>query len=208
MSKKLLFLYPIEEYWINNFPFLNEKSIKRLETTIDLRYRQKGYEIFYATFPNREVSRIALQPTDHVVYVDTEFIVGFKYPDTEKLLTQLGETEQLVICGFHSGDCVRRTAEGAIDMKLDTLVDLELTETFAYQSSKFYFNPEKYNLANILVEGMHDVHKYCPCSAWRMEEYKKEDYHLNDFVPTITEDDVEMHEADQESLFMEFSSPR
>ncbi|HAM96623.1 TPA: hypothetical protein DCP76_02385 [Patescibacteria group bacterium] len=208
MSKKLLFLYPVEEYWVNNFPFRNERSIKKLETTIDLRYRQKGYEIYFATFRNRDVFQLQLQPTDHVIRVETEFFEGFKYPNPEQLLNQLGDTERLVICGFHLPDCVVRMAQGAVDMKFDTLVDVELTENFAYRSSKFYFNPEEYNFANIFVDGMHDIHKYSPPSLYRMKEYEKEFYHLKDFTPTITEEDVEIHEQDQETLFMEFSSPR
>lgn len=154
------------------------------------------------------MSRIKLQPTDYTIYADTELFEGFKYPDPKKLLTQLGKTEHLVICGFHSNDCVVRTAQEALNMKFNTLVDLELTETFAPKSSKFYFNPEEYNFANIFVEEMHDIHKYYPYSMYRMEEYEKEYYHLADFVATITEEDVERHEGDPDMLIMEFSNTK
>jgi len=205
MSKKLLFLYPVEEYWLYSFPFYSEQSIELLEKAIDCRYRKKGYEIYYAMFPDREIKHIHVLPTDRVIYTDISFAEhttatpnGFAYPAPHKLIDQLGQTEHLVVCGFHSCDCVRRIAQEGIDRKLDTLVDIELTELFSHYSSKFYFDPEQYNLANMVMAAEYENSKYHPYLSSMLEKYDAEYYHLKDFVPTITIEDIEANEISLE----------
>ncbi len=202
MSKKLLFLYPIEEYWKFNFCFTDfENKLQLLEETIDCRYRQKGYEIYYLVIADREVSCLHVLPEDHVLVDEGSHIEKFVYPNQSQLISALGETEHLVVGGFHANDCVKRIAQAGIDNGLDTLVDIELTNHFPSYSSKFYFKKEEYNLANHILAGMYEVNKYSPKFIDRCEKYAEVYYHRNDFVPTITIEDVERNEQIEDEEF-------
>mgnify|MGYP003289774129 CR=1 FL=1 len=168
MRKVFLYLYPIEEYTriflcpdryykYNNL----EHPFIVLNNTIDKRYREKGYEIIYAMYPDKTIHGIEPKETDKIIYTDITFqcasgyykdgsakpIEEIVYPNEEYLVSQVGLADELIIGGYHFSDCVKRVAEKALDMGINTIVDLDLTDLFfSLYSKKEYFNIEKYDL--------------------------------------------------------------
>ena len=170
MKKVFLYLYPIKEY---NCPFENSKEYlqqmgrenpyKVLNECIQKRYREKGYQIVYAIYPDKTVYGINLLPTDKVIYADITFEQAsgynkddskkqdrdFKYPSERYLIEQLGDFDEIIIGGFHFGDCVKRVAEYCYQIGFSTLVDLDLTDLFFnIYHKKDYFKVDEYNPHN------------------------------------------------------------
>ncbi len=151
MKKVFLYLYPIEEF---NRIFLfddsyyeeenREKPFPILNECIEKRYRSQGYDIVYALYPDKNIYGIIPKPNDKIVYTDISFkqASGYnedgteksndeiKYPNEQFLINQLGQVDEIVIGGFHFGDCVKRVAECCYENGIDTLVDLDLTDLF------------------------------------------------------------------------------
>ena len=168
MKKVFLYLYPIEEY-TKMFLFYNDKlydemSIERplpiLNDTINKRYREKGYEIVFALYPDKELYGIEKCDTDKIIYTDITFFEASavdengnrktnfipKYPNEMFIINQLGNVDKLIVGGYHAMDCVKKVAEVALENGIDTLVDLDLTDLFFYlYKLKEYFNKEKYD---------------------------------------------------------------
>lgn len=163
MKKIFLYLYPIQEY---NRPFqLSEKYIheagrenvyKILNDCIQKRYREKGYQIVYATYPDKSIYGISLLPTDKIIYTDITFEQischskvqdkDIKYPSEAYLIEQLGDFDEIVVGGFHFGDCVKRVAEYCYQSGFPTLVDLDLTDLFfSVYHKKDYFKIDEYD---------------------------------------------------------------
>lgn len=172
MAKVFLYLYPIEEF-TKMFLFHNdtrydeigrERPLPVLNETIDKRYRQKEYQVVYALYPDKKMFGIEPQETDKTIYTDITFADASaynekgeekkdfipKYPSEEKLISQLGEVEQLVVGGYHFSDCVRRVAEYALNKGIDTLVDIDMTDLFfnVYLEKDYFemdnYSPERY----------------------------------------------------------------
>lgn len=167
MRKVFLYLYPIEEYF-KIFLFYSDEhydefEVKRplpiLNETISKRYRDQGYEVMFALYPDKDLFGIDLHENDKIIYTDVRFrdASGY-YPDgTEKedkdihypceyfLLEQVGKCDELRIGGFHYSDCVKKVAEKAREQGIHTLVDLDLTDLFfnVYRRED-YFKMEKY----------------------------------------------------------------
>jgi hypothetical protein len=142
--KSFVFLYPIPEYFkaeIQRWGWrvgdgFKEKYSRMLNQCIDARYRQKGFEICYAIFDNHEISDIVnLQPDDKIIPVGIDFKTHTAdppvYPDPDIILAKLGNP--LRIGGFHMWDCVQKVAQRAYEKGIDTLVDEDLTEFFAFK---------------------------------------------------------------------------
>lgn len=168
LKKIFLYLYPIEEY-TKMFLFQNDKlyddcNVKRplpiLNECIQKRYRDKGYQVVFALYPDRNIFGIIPKKEDKVILTDVSFDEARacysdgtqkknfvpKYPNEKLLLSQLGNIDELVIGGYHSSDCVKRVGEKALNMGIDTLVDLELTDLFfALYKQEDYFKIEEYN---------------------------------------------------------------
>ena len=168
MRKVFLYLYPIKEY-PKTFTFCDDDTYKRLDIenpfpilneTIDKRYREKGYEIYYALYPDKEIYGIDIKDTDKIIHTNISFSEASaidengnrkenfepKYPNEMYLLNQIGDIDELVVGGYHSSDCVRRVAEIALGHGIDSLVDLELTERFfSLYRNKEYFDIENYS---------------------------------------------------------------
>jgi len=168
LKKVFLYLYPIEEY-TKMFLFHNDKlyddwNIKRplpiLNECIQKRYRDKGYQVVFALYPDRNIFGIIPKKEDKVILTDVTFDEASacysdgtqkknfvpKYPNEHLLLNQLGNIDELVIGGYHSSDCVKRVGEIALNMGIDTLVDLDLTDLFfALYKQEDYFKIEEYN---------------------------------------------------------------
>lgn len=168
MKKVFLYLYPIEEY-TKIFLFYNDKlydemSIERplpiLNDTINKMYREKGYEIVFAVYPDKELYGIEKCDTDKIIYTDITFSEASaidangnrktnfipKYPNELFLINQLGNIDKLIVGGYHAMDCVKKVAEVALENGIDTLVDLDLTDLFFnLYKQKEYFNKDKYD---------------------------------------------------------------
>lgn len=160
MKKVFLYLYPIYEFqksFIHNDEYYKSNNLPNpflvLNQSIQERYRAKGYQVVYVLYPNKNIFGIIPHQNDRVIYTDITFEQATKginispvYPSEEKLLRQVGDIDKLIVRGFHSQDCVKRVAEYAQNKRIDTLVDLDLTDLFfkLYQE-KDYFNISEYN---------------------------------------------------------------
>lgn len=72
-----------------------------------------------------------------------------KYPSEKYLIEQLGDFDEIVIGGFHFGDCVKKVAEYCYQNGFSTLVDLDLTDLFfSVYYKKDYFKIDEYNPKN------------------------------------------------------------
>lgn len=164
MAKVFLYLYPIENF---SKPFLIgkdipeiEKTLQSLNETINKRYREKGYKIAFALFPDKPMYGILKHPEDTVIYADTPFseFSGIdengkekkdftpKYPNELLLINQLGNVEQLVIGGYHITSCVKRVGEVSLQKGIDTLVDSDLTDLFfSLYNQEEYFKKDLYD---------------------------------------------------------------
>lgn len=151
MKKIFLYLYPIQEY-NRSFEFSEEylheigreNPYKVLNECIQKRYREKGYEIVYAIYPGKKIYGVNTLTTDKIIYTDVTFeqASGYnhdgsekqdrniKYPSEKYLIEQLGNFDEIVIGGFHFGDCVKRVAEYCYQSGFPTLIDLDLTDLF------------------------------------------------------------------------------
>ena len=123
----------------------------------------------YALYPDKDIFGIVPKEEDKIIYTDilfsensavdengkkkTDFIP--KYPNEQLLIQQLGDVEKLVIGGYHFADCVKRVGETALNMGINTIVDLDLTDLFfnLYKQEE-YFNLKEYNPENFKREMM------------------------------------------------------
>lgn len=168
MSKVFLYLYPIEEFTkiflFHNDQLYDEMGIARplqiLNDTINERYREKGYQIVYALYPDKVLYGVEKYPSDRIIYTDIPFSEASaidengvkkknfipKYPNEMFLIKQIGNVDELVVGGYHAMDCVKRVAEVALQSGINTLVDLDLTDLFFnLYKQRDYFNKETYN---------------------------------------------------------------
>ena len=170
MRKIFLYLYPVHEY-NHSFEFSEEylqqmereNPYKVLNQCIQKRYREKGYQIVYTIYPDKNIYGINPLTTDKIIYTDVTFeqASGYnqngsekrdkdiKYPSEKYLIEQLGDFDEIVIGGFHFGDCVKKVAEYCYQSGFSTLVDLDLTDLFFnIYHKKDYFKIDEYNPQN------------------------------------------------------------
>ena len=189
--KKLLFLYPVKEYFW--YKPQDQGLIHLMNRMINLRYRKNGYQINYLVFANREVHGLNIFPNDRVLKSNVEIdqVKDTPYTDNELIEQQLGSVDELVVCGFHEIDCVRKVARYFNDKNVDTLVDIELTDALKGHCKLECFNPSEYNLANIIeCRTAEAVYKYGDCdsisglknSIYAITPY----YRFSSFSPTHT----------------------
>ena len=204
--KKLLFLYPIEEYmefiWRHN-----PEMYDILNKIIDNRYRKNGYQIVYVTFKNKTIFGVNIDINDRVIETDITFEehttpIGkdeknkniYKYSSAEHLQISLGHFDELVICGFHAQDCVMMIAEHFYKLNNSTIIDEELTDFLGPLSKRFYFNIGKYNLANrLLYDKAEDMLMYGKEFMINFlhykERYTKPYFHVDGFKADFTLDE-------------------
>lgn len=168
MKKIFLYLYPIKEY-TEMFLFHDDKlydewNIKRplpiLNECIQKRYRDNGYQVIFALYPDKDIYGINTKPEDRIIYTDISFSETStidenkniksnfipKYPNEQVLLSQLGNVDKLVVGGYHAQDCVKRVGEAALSMGIDTIIDLDMTDLFFNLYKKEgYFKIEEYD---------------------------------------------------------------
>lgn len=190
MSKVFLYLYPIEEYskafYLGN-EYYDENNIKRpfdvLNEAIQKRYRDNGFQIAFALYPDKEIYGILPQQGDKVIYTDIPFTKasGYSsdssskskdeivYPNEQMLINQLGDVEELAIGGYHAQDCVKRVGEVALTNGINTIVDLDMTDLFfnLYRQDN-YFDIESYNPERFKNYMLGKLNKYGDEFAERM----------------------------------------
>lgn len=168
MKKVFLYLYPIKEY-TSSFLFPDDKlydewKLKRplpiLNECIQKRYRDNGYQVVYVLYPDKDIFGIIPKKEDKIIYTDVLFSEnsevdekGYKkkdfipkYPNEQLIISQLGNIDELVVGGYHDRDCVKRVAEVAFNLGIQTLIDLDMTDLFfSLYRKEDYFNIEQYN---------------------------------------------------------------
>lgn len=166
--KIFLYLYPIEEF-IKVFMYKDDRlydlydekrTLPILEECIQKRYRDNGYQVVFALYPDKNIFGITPKVYDKVIYTDITFDEATiyekdgtkkkdfapKYPNEKLLIQQLGNVDKLVIGGYHAQDCVKRVGETALNLGIDTLIDLDLTDFFFHlYKNEDYFNILEYN---------------------------------------------------------------
>lgn len=151
MEKTFLYLYPIEEYFM--IFGKNEEALKKLNDTINIRYKQNGYKVVCAIYPDKKIYGVKDDLIDKIIFTDISFKEHItenefgenKYPNEGLLLQNLLNSSELVIGGFHYSDCVKRVAEKALDIGINCLVDLDLTDLFFNLYYTEYFNISSYD---------------------------------------------------------------
>ncbi len=157
----------------------DEHYIKRpfaiLNECIQKRYRDHGYQVVYALYPDKDIFGIMPKKEDRIIYTDILFSENSaidengkekkdfipKYPNEQLLIEQLGDIEELVIGGYHFSSCVKRVGEIALNMGINTIIDLDLTDLFfnLYEQED-YFNVKEYNPENFRRQMIKDDLKY------------------------------------------------
>lgn len=152
MRKVFLYLYPVKEYFYDCLKNVSVSSLKVLNECIEKRYREKGYEVIFVAYPDREIYGVEKKDEDDVAYTDLDFHTFYytknsDYPSVDYVLDQVGKVDKLVIGGFHGNDCVKRFALHCYYQRdIDTLIDIDLTEMFFYlHTKKEYFKIDEYN---------------------------------------------------------------
>lgn len=188
MKKIFLYLYPIEEYTkiflFNDDSNYDKWNIKRplpiIDECIQKRYRDNDYEIVFALYPDRQLFGLAKKEEDKIIYTDILFSEASaydengkekenfvpKYPNEMHILNQLGIIDELVVGGYHANDCVKRVAEAANELGIDTLIDLDLTD--------FFFNLYR-------KEDYFRVEEYSPKRYYEYMKAKATEYHDENF---------------------------
>jgi hypothetical protein len=155
--KNFLFLYPIKEYIeavcerrsaLN--PNYENEWCRDLKECIHLRYKSKGFSVNYALFDDTPLHQ-AFNPNDGIIRVGMTFEEHttpkdgkYNYPDENRIIKPLLNSSELVVAGFHLGDCVDRVAKAAHNKGINTLVDEELTELFGYLKEFPSFHKERF----------------------------------------------------------------
>lgn len=144
MKKVFLYLYPIKEY-ASMFLFYDDKkydewNVKRpfpiLNECIQKRYRDNSYQVVYVLYPDKDIFGIIPKKEDKIIYTDILFSEnsaidekghkkkGFipKYPNEQLIISQLGDIDELVVGGYHAQNCVKKVAETALNLGIQTLI--------------------------------------------------------------------------------------
>jgi len=128
---------------------------KALNQSIDVRYRTKSFRVFYALLKDDEISPlIDVNPEDRIIRSSLDRKTHQvrlpdgtypNYPDLDELLRQV-PASKLVVCGFHFGDCVHKTARHAKLRGIETYIDAGLTDLMYSEILKPDFFVEKTTL--------------------------------------------------------------
>jgi hypothetical protein len=129
-----------------------------LNACIDKRYRQQGYNVFFALLDGTRISDVVdIKQNDKIIYVGMDAKThrtqrqdgSYLYPDNDRILVQLGNVWKLTVSGFHMWDCVEKVAKAAHDKGIDTLVDEDLTEFLVHNINNPNFVLNKYQMADL-----------------------------------------------------------
>ena len=195
MNKVFLYLYPIEEFTkifiFDDDSLYDELNIQRpfpiLNECIKKRYRDNGYKVVFAMYPDKEIFGLEKKDEDQIIYSDITFkqASGYyedgrekpkseiMYSDEQYLISQLGNVDELVVGGYHYSDCVKRLAEEAIETGIDTLVDLDLTDLFfGLYKNENYFKIDEYDKERY-KDYLINLEKFLDGNAKSYEEYSE-----------------------------------
>lgn len=157
LKKIFLCLYPVREFCYDYDCLLDEDEFdhcyKVLNECIEKRYRENGYQVVFAMYPEKNIFGVIPDATDKIITTDVSFEEAtkkdedkVKYPSEEYLIKQLGDFDTIVIGGFHFADCVKRVAEYCYNQGYQTLVDLDLTDLFySVHRIREYFDIYEYD---------------------------------------------------------------
>ena len=204
MSKIFLYLYPIKKYskvFYLDDEYYDKNNIKRpfdiLNEAIQKRYRDNGFQVVFALYPDKKTFGIVQKQEDKVIYTDVPFTKAsgynldgsrktyneITYPNEQKLLNQLGKVDELVIGGYHANDCVKRVAEAAIENGINTIIDLDMTDLFfnLYRQED-YFDLYSYDPKRFKSYMLKQMGKYGDDMAERMfnRNYQSSVYGFNE----------------------------
>ncbi len=152
-DKQYLFLYPVKEYFDSVLNIcrtfsIEGHSVNRLNDIINSRYRNKGYQINWLLFsreddldkPDTEGASdyVSVNKNDRILSAGIPFrrhVSEELYADNDFILNQLPEHKELVVGGFHRGDCVNRLAACSYARGVKTFVDEDTTEIFFWREA-------------------------------------------------------------------------
>ncbi|MBP6085179.1 hypothetical protein KA517_02985 [Candidatus Gracilibacteria bacterium] len=124
-----------------------------LNRTISERYRDRAFHILWTTFQDLSPSPVVdVDPADQLIHLAAKFTDfttpnpdgSYNYPDLGPVLEATASYDQIVVTGFHRGDCVDRTAEAIHATGKQVLVDEELTENLPRIQFSKQFRPPIY----------------------------------------------------------------
>ena len=195
MKRKIfIYAYPIYEYasiFLFDDDYLKEKGrenpFKVLNECIEKRYREKGYEIVYILYPDKDLYGIEEKNGDKIIYTDVRFTdaSGYKEDGSEKDISEiiypnlhyiynqivLNNIDNIVVGGYHFSDCVRKIAEFAHENNISSLVDLDLTDLFfTMYHRQDYFKVDGYDPTRYAKERLSEFYD------WELKEF------LDDFI--------------------------
>lgn len=171
---------------------------------INERYRTKGYMVLFLTFKNKPTYGVRVYENDKIIESDITFEehitpIGkdeddknsYQYTSNEYIHQLVGEFEELIVCGFHAQDCVMRVADYFYAINNRTIIDEELTDFLSVLSNRFYFNSERYNLANRLTyDKAEDMLMYNKPLVTKfkhyVDRYEKPYFHVKQFESDFT----------------------
>lgn len=210
MKKVFLYLYPIEEYQkmfmcSDNYYVTHdlENPMIVLNECIEKRYKDNGYEVIVANYPDKAVYGVSKSNIDRIINTNVTFkeasgyredgsekpIEEVKYPSEQYLLEQVGNVDEIIIGGFHLGDCVKRVAEHFHKNGINTMIDIELTDFLFHLYKQPYFKRESYNPANYkqyaIALGLKIGKSKEKISAQLEKTYGSPIYKFNEYEPTI-----------------------
>ena len=129
-----------------------------LNACIDKRYRQQGYNVFFALLDGTKISDVVdVKHNDRIIYVGMDTKThrnqrqdgSYPYPDNDKILAQLGNIWKLTISGFHMWDCVEKVAKASHDKGIHTIVDEDLTEFLVQKINNPTFVLNEYQMNDL-----------------------------------------------------------
>lgn len=124
-----------------------------LNRTIFERYRDRAFQILWATFQDLSPSPVVdVDSADQLIPLAAKFTDftkanpdgSYNYPALDPVLDAIASYDQVVVTGFHRGDCVDKTAEAIHATGREVLVDEELTENLLRIQFSRQFRPPIY----------------------------------------------------------------
>jgi hypothetical protein len=215
MRKVFLYLYPIFEYqriFILSDKYYANNNVEHplivLNDCIKQRYKDKGYEVIIANYPDKEIYGISNSNIYRVIETDVAFkdasgyredgsekpIEEVKYPSEQYLLEQVGCVDEIIIGGYHAGDCVKKVAEHFYNSGVNTMIDIELTDFLFHLYKQPYFKKELYNPANYkqysIALGLEYGESMEEIIAQLDKQYKSPIYKFDAYQPTIELEEI------------------
>jgi hypothetical protein len=155
--KLFLFCYPHDIFFEHPIRW-SSQDIERLDTVINVRYRQQGWKIGYVTYNNWNPITQLTRTKEDLLIKDGQDVYHDKktgsikristdelaWPTPKAIVSQLPTVADLRVGGFHEGSCVDMIAEEAYRSDIKTLVDEEVTDLFRIIKPEDALNPASF----------------------------------------------------------------